>query len=271
MIPQNDTLLLFARNMSSLWKPRVHKKTARAVKKRQNGRYVEYLIVADKNASKGVWKQLKGMSEEDKEAVRDYRAAEKERKEDMKRTAKNYAEALASGRNASLNRYKMEEIELDLAVALNGTEIRTDEDIGDWGNTKHSVDIYEDTHLIKAVRRSDLKSVKALLGTGLCDPTLQTAPHNYVFDRYTPIESDIDTAMKAAKAAKRDVLQKIKTKPQEFRIYASSKDDSKSKAKRAARTAVKKFEDATRIEALVETALTMWPEATYKGPEKRSG
>lgn len=249
-------------NFQELPQPR-----SKATEKRRNGRFVEYLIA-------GTWKKNKDMTDDEKLACKVLRDEEKSATEGLKSLAGLYTETAMRGDTAALDRIESRSTFADiqdyLAEYLNTAGVRTDEDIGDWGNVKNSVHIYEDTFLIAAIRSSNLASVSALLRSGLCDPTLQTCC-SYIDDRYTMHESDIVDAKIAARRAKTDIISNYEKKAREVKIYGSdyrtrTLKEVKTGAAREAAKIVRRIEEATKIEVLVEEALSMWPEAHYKSP-----
>eukprot|EP00978_Attheya_sp_CCMP212_P044885 scaffold325936_cov52-Attheya_sp.AAC.1 len=266
------------------------KKSPRAIDKRRRGRYVEYLIVpgVGKTHKKGVWKKNKDMSEDEKDACRQLRedtgetGARREQlayKETIKVNAKSYVDAAARGDTKTIDRlelqYSLSELEKELAESVNFAKKRTDTDIGDWGNEKQSVNIFEDTPLISAIRCHNLTAVHALLRSGLCDPTLQICPNDYISDRYTMYESDKEDAMIVSKNNEKDILANYKKKAAAVRIYMYGCDTFrkgiKAEAAKEAAKMVQKIENATTIVALVDVASSMWPKAAYCSPEQSYG
>jgi len=173
----------------------------------------------------------------------------------MKHAAHMYTDAAIRGDYKTIDQMElyqsMTALEQDLADCINYANTRTDEDIGDWGNTKQSVNIFEDTPLIAAIRLSDFKAVHALLRSGLCDPTLQICPNEYISDRYTMYDSDKKDALVVSIKIRSDLLAKYE----------------KSSAEHQATEIVKRIQDATKIVSLVKVTSEMWPKAKYCSPK----
>lgn len=200
MYPNFRSRVSFQRMERSPRPPNMYPK---AVDKRRQGRFVEYLIVTKPGQTPSVWKRNKDMTYDEKDACQALRDTKKQQAESVKAVARKYADAAMRGDESIMERLlgpscTLDDLEPYLVEFLNEAKIRQDDDIGDWGNVKHTIYVYEDTPLIRAIRNNNLRAVLALLGTGLCDPTLESCPQCYVDDRYGPIESDIRTAIKCA-------------------------------------------------------------------------
>lgn len=206
--------------------------------KGKRGRYVAYLFRY--RDGKELWKNLKSLNEEEKLACKKYRDKLKAAEARYNKVAKSMASAAENGnQNEILNlftHYTFDQIGESLAVHVNMAKIREDQDIGDWGNVKNTVHLYEHTPLVKAVLRTDVTAVFSLLSTGLCDPTLQSCMRDYIMDTYTIPESVVDTAIKIART------------------------------QREKHESIEKIHDANKIEMLINEALKMWPTAKECSP-----
>ena len=131
-----------------------------------------------------------------------------------------------------------------------------DHEVNDWGKVKQTVTIFKGTLLMKAIWHHDFKAVHALLSSGLADPMLQMSSDYYIDHHHTMPKTPKKDAMIVAKTVESEIMANHTKHANDLKVYI--KTDVKNTPRRKQREL---------FAALVNVALSMWPNAPYHSPE----